>query len=99
MVTLGPDGALVVAGPPDRPLETRVVVPGAVVDPDQVVDTTGAGDTFTGALAAERSRGAALVAAVRWAVVAAGLSIRSEGARNGMPTRAVVDAAVRATSG
>lgn len=91
VVTLGADGALVLAGPPDSPTETRVSVPEAAVAPDQVIDTTGAGDTFSGALAAERSRGADLVDAVRWAVVAAGISVRAEGARGGMPSRSAVD--------
>ncbi|MCP4083728.1 MAG: ribokinase [Actinomycetia bacterium] len=94
VVTLGGAGALVIQGSAASPTETRVAVPGAVVGPAAVIDTTGAGDTFTGALAAEVGRGAELVDAVRWAVVAAGLSVRAEGARGGMPYQAAVDAAL-----
>jgi len=52
-----------------------------------VVDTTGAGDVFTGALAAELARGAELRAAVRYALAAASLSVTVAGARGGSPTR------------
>lgn len=52
----------------------------------QVVDTTGAGDTFVGALADALSRGESLVEASRWAVAAASLSTTSLGATSAMPT-------------
>jgi ribokinase len=51
-----------------------------------VVDTTGAGDTLTGALAARLAAGDELEAAARYAVVAAALSVTAPGARGGMPT-------------
>jgi ribokinase len=50
------------------------------------VDTTGAGDTFNGALASRLALGDPLVAAVPFAVAAASLSTEREGAREGMPT-------------
>ncbi len=52
-----------------------------------VVDTTGAGDTFVGALAAELAAGLDLTTAARHAVTAASLSTRSLGATTGMPGR------------
>lgn len=52
-----------------------------------VVDTTGAGDTFNGALATALVEGAKLVDAVRFAVVASGMSVEGFGAQGGMPTR------------
>lgn len=52
-----------------------------------VVDTTGAGDTFNGALAVALTEGQPLVEAIRFANRAAGLSIRALGAQGGMPTR------------
>ena len=58
------------------------------------VDTTGAGDAFLGALAAELAIGRSLLEAVRFAVVAASLSVTVPGAREGMPTRAQVAAAL-----
>jgi ribokinase len=86
VVTLGADGALLADGPGDP-----VRVPAPRVD---AVDTTGAGDCLNGALAAELARGAALEAAVAFAVRAAALSTLRQGAREGMPTREAVDAAV-----
>ena len=61
---------------------------------DQVVDTIGAGDTFTGALAAALARGDALDTAMRRANTAAALSVTGRGAIGGMPTAAQVDAAL-----
>jgi ribokinase len=57
-----------------------------------VVDTTGAGDTFAGALAASLDEGAPLDLALAFAGVAAALSCTAPGARGGMPTRAVIEA-------
>ena len=85
VVTLGADGALLADGPGDP-----VRVPAPRVD---AVDTTGAGDCLNGALAAELARGAALEAAVAFAVRAAALSTLRQGAREGMPTREAVNAA------
>jgi ribokinase len=53
-----------------------------------VVDTIGAGDTFTGALAAAMARGETLLAAVTCANAAAALSVTGRGAIGGMPTLA-----------
>jgi ribokinase len=59
-----------------------------------VVDTIGAGDTFTGALAAALARGDGLSGAARWANAAAALSVTGRGAIGAMPTRAAVAAAL-----
>ena len=58
----------------------------------QVTDTIGAGDTFTGAMAAALSRGEALGSAVAWANAAAALSVTGSGAIAGMPSRDAVAA-------
>jgi ribokinase len=58
-----------------------------------VVDTTGAGDTFAGALAAARLRGEPWPAALAEANQAAALACTAAGARAGMPTRAQLPAA------
>ncbi|UHA72822.1 ribokinase [Paenibacillus sp. 481] len=52
----------------------------------QAVDTTGAGDTFNGALAVKLAQGFALQEAISWAVAAGALSVTKFGAQSGMPT-------------
>lgn len=53
---------------------------------EAVVDTVGAGDTFTGSLAAALARGEALEAGMAHANAAAALSVTGRGAIGGMPT-------------
>ncbi len=84
VVTLGAAGALIV-----RATGAAVAVPAPVVE---ALDTTGAGDTFNGALAAGLADGLDLARAVRQAVAAAALSTMRPGARGGMPTRAELEA-------
>jgi len=84
VVTLGDEGALA-AGPAG---ETKVA-PSRV----KTVDTTGAGDTLNGVLAAGLLEGLALADALRRAVTAAALSVAVTGAREGMPSRDAIDAA------
>jgi ribokinase len=57
-----------------------------------VRDTRGAGDTFTGALAAALARGELLATAMQWANAAAALSVTRHGAIAGIPTRTEVAA-------
>jgi ribokinase len=57
-----------------------------------VADTIGAGDTFTGALAAALARGDALEPALAWSNAAAALSVTGSGAIGGMPSRDAVAA-------
>jgi ribokinase len=58
------------------------------------VDTTGAGDTFVGVLAAALDRGLPLDNALRRASAAAGLACLARGAQTAMPDAAAIDAAV-----
>ena len=58
----------------------------------EVVDTTGAGDTFTGVLAAGMASGLSVLDATRRAVVAAAISVEHDGAVPSIPTREQVDA-------
>jgi ribokinase len=84
VVTLGSSGALLVTR--DRePFD----VPAAAVS---AFDAVGAGDTFTGALAAGLVAGDDLEAAARRAIAAATVSTLREGAREGMPTPEELDA-------
>ncbi len=82
VVTLGPDGALLAGSGPARHY------PGHRVE---VRDTTGAGDTLTGVLAAGLAAGLDLPSSVRRAVAAAALAVTRDGARTAMPTAAEVD--------
>ena len=84
LVTLGASGCrLYQAGHETMALAGRVM---------PVLDTIGAGDTFTGALAASLARGDSLANAVQWANAAAALSVTRQGAVAGIPTLAEVAA-------
>ncbi|ANU20351.1 ribokinase [Planococcus plakortidis] len=78
VVTLGKNGARYFDG------EQHVTVEGY---PTQAVDTTGAGDTFNGALAVALVEGSEFKEAVRFANAAASLSVEKFGAQGGMPNR------------
>lgn len=88
IATLGPDGA-VAAGP-----DGTIRVPALKVTP---VDTTGAGDTFCGVLAAYLDEGATLEAAMTCAAAAGSLACTKEGAQPSFPTRAEIERAVAET--
>lgn len=81
IVTRGSDGSTYVE---NGELHT---VPCMNVD---VVDTTGAGDTFNGILAAAIAEGKPLEEAVKMAGIGASLSITALGAQTGMPARETV---------
>jgi len=83
VVTQGAEGVLLVTG------DSFVRVPAPSVT---VCDTTGAGDTFNGVLAARLAAGDDLGTAVPYAVAAAALSVTQVGARGGMPTAAAIEA-------
>jgi len=59
--------------------------------PVDVVDTTGAGDTFTGALAATLARGEPVLDALQFASAAAAVAVTRRGAVQAIPHRAEVD--------
>jgi ribokinase len=78
VTTRGREGALIAAGG-----EVVAEVPSRVVP---AVDTTGAGDTFTGVLVARLAAGDALEAAARAGAVAASIAVTRPGASSSMPT-------------
>jgi ribokinase len=78
VVTLGSEGVLVVEGDRTERIEAPRV---------DVVDSTGAGDAFCGALAQALAEGAELVEAARWAVRVAAVSVTRVGAQGGLPRR------------
>jgi len=59
--------------------------------PVTAVDTTGAGDTYCGALAAAVAEGRPLLDAVRFATAASALSVEKKGAVSSIPSRDEVD--------
>ncbi len=81
IATLGPDGAIAADG------KEVIRVPALQVTP---VDTTGAGDTFCGVLAAWLDEGASLRTAMARAAVAGSLACTREGAQPSFPTRAEI---------
>jgi ribokinase len=85
VVTLGDEGAISYG--PDG--ECKVAAPKT-----RTIDTTGAGDTLNGVLAAALLEGMPLADALRRAVTAAALSVSVPGAREGMPTRDAIEAAM-----
>jgi ribokinase len=86
IATLGPDGAIAAAS------DGIVRVPAIPVKP---VDTTGAGDTFAGVLAAYLDEGADMRAAMARAAVAGSLACTKHGAQPSFPMRAEIEAAAR----
>ena len=84
IITRGSEGAeLRRAGHPAE------LVPALAV---QSVDTTGAGDAFSGALAVALGNGASLIAATHFACAVGALATRAVGARGSLPTFAEADA-------
>jgi ribokinase len=86
VVTRGAAGALAILRD-----GIRIAVPALAIEP---VDTTGAGDTFVGVLAAALDLGAPLEAALHRASAAAGLACLARGAQTAMPDGAAIAAAV-----
>jgi len=86
LVSLGPEGALLVTGGKATTIKAPAV---------EAVDAVGAGDTLNGALAAALAAGLDLETAARRAVVAAALAVTRAGAREGMPTEKELEAAMR----
>jgi ribokinase len=82
VITIGEDGAVLADG------ESVEHLPAPEVE---VVDTTGAGDAFAGALATQLARGASLREAVAYAVRAGAAAVTKEGAQGALPTPEVVE--------
>ncbi len=82
VATLGADGALAVSG------EQQTAVPGHKV---KAVDTTAAGDTFAGALAARLAAGVAVESALVYANAAAAICVQRPGAGPSIPFATEVD--------
>lgn len=82
VITLGSEGAVYADSEDTEHLSSPKV---------DVVDTTGAGDAFVGALAAKLSKGASLREAVSYAVRAGAAAVMKEGAQGALPTPETVE--------
>ncbi|NDW05734.1 ribokinase [Jiella pacifica] len=86
IATLGAEGVLIADGSGET---THVAAL-----PVDVVDTTGAGDTFVGVFASGLAEGLSVAEAARRAAVGASLACRKVGAQTAMPSRAEIEAAL-----
>ena len=92
LLALGPKSAVVTVGA-DGAVFAEEGDAGHVPAPEtEVVDTTGAGDAFVGALAVRLARGDSLRQAVGYAVRAGAAAVTREGAQGALPTPDVLEA-------
>jgi len=89
VITLGANGAYLMSDKHD------LHVPAMQAGP--VVETTGAGDSFNGAMAAALAEGQSLEDAVRFGNAAAALSVTRPGTAQSMPQRVDIDRLVQST--
>jgi ribokinase len=85
--TRGAEGVVIRRGEDEEKIEAPTV---------EAVDTTGAGDCFNGVFAAGLAEGLEVRTAAERAAAAAAISVTKVGAREGMPTRAELDAFLQA---
>jgi ribokinase len=88
VLTLGSEGALI--------KNAQLVKHVPAVNAGEVVETTGAGDAFNGALATGLAEGMDLVGATEFGCVVAGISVTRYGTAPAMPLRKEVDELMRA---
>ncbi len=97
--SLGAAAVIVTRGSEGADLHTSSGVEHIAAHPVVAVDTTGAGDCFSGSLCARLAAGDALLNAMRYASVAAALSTTVAGAVPSMPRRADVLSAASLSEG
>jgi ribokinase len=83
VITLGGQGCLVASGA-QEPRSVPAL-------PVEVVDTVGAGDAFSGALAVALAEGRSLLEAAAWSNAAAALAVTQPGAQSALPFRVAID--------
>ena len=86
LLDLGPRSAVVTLGASGAVLAAGGTTHGFPAPEVEVVDTTGAGDAFVGALAARLAGGASLEEAAPYAVLAGAVAVTREGAQGALPT-------------
>jgi ribokinase len=91
LLSLGPRSAVITVGAAGAVIsdgESTAHLPAPKVE---AVDTTGAGDAFVGALAAQLARDATLGEAVAYAARAGAAAVTKEGAQGALPTQVTVE--------
>ena len=92
LLSLGPRSAVITVGEAGAVFAQDRAVQHLAAPKVDVVDTTGAGDAFVGALAVKLARGASLEEAVAYAVRAGAAAVTKEGAQGALPTPDAVEA-------
>ena len=92
LLALGPSSAVVTLGAQGAVFADRENMGHLPAPRTDVVDTTGAGDAFVGALAVKLARDAPLDGAVAYAVRAGAAAVTREGAQGSLPTPEAVEA-------
>ena len=90
LLSLGPRSAVITVGEAGAVFAQDRAVQHLDAPKVDVVDTTGAGDAFVGALATRLARGDSLEDAVAYAVRAGAAAVTKEGAQGALPTPEVV---------
>jgi ribokinase len=91
LLKMGPRAVLITLGAAGATLKTGGVTHRLPAPQVKVVDTTGAGDAFCGALAAAVARGCSLLEAAKIGVAAGAVAVTKPGAQPSMPTLAEID--------
>jgi ribokinase len=92
LLQTGPDVVVVTRGSRGALAMTGGSVYEVASPPVEVIDTTGAGDAFCGALAASVARGEDLETALRYGVFAGSIAATVAGAQTSSPMREVIEA-------
>ena len=86
VITMGERGSIVTYGNNIVPFYARKV---------EVVDTTGAGDTYVGAIATKLDEGVDIVSACEYASIASSITVTRSGASQSIPTKQEVDEVIK----
>ncbi len=91
LLDLGPKSAVITVGAAGAVFSDGATTAHVPAPEAEVVDTTGAGDAFVGALAARLAREAPLEDAVAYAARAGAAAVTREGAQGALPTRGTLE--------
>ena len=92
LLSLGPSSAVITLGAAGAVVAHSSSATHLSAPKANVVDTTGAGDAFVGALAVKLARGSSLEKAASYAVRAGAAAVTKEGAQGALPTPEAVEA-------